>query len=153
MNGVRDQRYFFIQFECARRLITEEDGLIVDKKYSCKFYHHEAYSTKWPGRQHKAQICEANKVQPNKVPQGLPQDYWSKPHILPPSYVIEIQDCQFKLSLETLTANPHDPDHPDIRLHKRPPQRFYKKLPGQDCHILISSGSDDSSDDEDDVES
>ncbi|KAK1361029.1 hypothetical protein POM88_045503 [Heracleum sosnowskyi] len=112
INGVRGQRYIFIQFECVRRLITEEDGLIVDKKYSCKFYHHEDYSVKWPERQHKVIVCEANNIQPNMVPQDL-----------------------------------HDPDHPDIRLHKRPPQRFYKKLPGQDCRVLISSGSDESSDD------
>ncbi|KAK1382552.1 hypothetical protein POM88_020287 [Heracleum sosnowskyi] len=130
-----------------RRLITEEDGLIVDKKYSCKFYHHEDYSVKWPERQHKVIVCEANKIQPNMVPKGLPHDYWMNPHMLPPHYVIEIQNCQFKLSLETLSTDLHDPDHPDVRLHKRPPQRFYKKLPGQDCRILISSGSDESSDD------
>ncbi|KAK1382555.1 hypothetical protein POM88_020290 [Heracleum sosnowskyi] len=147
INGVRGQRYIFIQFECVRRLITEEDGLIVDKKYSCKFYHHEDYSVKWPERQHKVIVCEANKIQPNMVPKGLPHDYWMNPHMLPSHYVMEIQDCQFKLSLETLSTDLHDPDHPDVRLHKRPRQRFYKKLPGQDCRILISSGSDESSDD------
>lgn len=47
-NGVRDQRYIFIKFECTRRLITEEDGLIIDKKYSCTFYHNEVYATNSP---------------------------------------------------------------------------------------------------------
>lgn len=88
--------------------------------------------------QHKALVCAINNVQVTTVPLGLPKAYWEKPNILHLDYVTTVQYCQIKLNLETITAELDDPGHPDFRLHKRNPPRFYKYLSG----VPISSGSE-----------
>ncbi|KAL1831050.1 hypothetical protein ACET3Z_000701 [Daucus carota] len=145
LNGVREQTYIFIHFECKRTIEAVEDGVIIHREYSCTFWHNREYAAE-PGIEHKALMCTLNNVLFTDVPLGMPYEYWQHPQNLPPNYVKEIQDCQFKLEIEAITTDEQDTDHPDFRLLKRTPYRVYKRLPGLGYSVPVSSGSEDDED-------
>lgn len=73
---------------------------------------------------------------------SLLEAYWKKSNVYPFDYVTTFQNCQFKLNVKIVTIEVDDPDHPDFRLHKIDPSRFYKYLSGLKYSVPISLGSE-----------